>query len=99
MIPRKILFEEDGSPKKIDEVRGRIEKFEYTEATCDVIKESESLGKDGKVFRSCARRILSNFGMTRSGAFKDLAKTNVLNNCWELIGERVTKIHDSVLKS
>lgn len=99
MITRQILFEKNGTPKKLDEVRDRIRTFGYSEATCDVIRASERLGKDGQVFKSCAKRILSNFGMTRSGAFKDLAETNVLNNCWELIGERVTTIHDYVLKS
>ena len=99
MTSNKVLFEKDGSPKKLIDVKRRIEIFEYTDASCDIIRDSLELEKSGKVFIKCSTRILSNFGMNRSGPLKDVHQTDVLSKCWELIGDQVCAIHKRVLDS
>jgi hypothetical protein len=103
----KILFEPDGTAKTADEVRKRIGKFEYTSASSDIISQSLELDSDGSVFIQCAARILTNFGMTRSGPFKGIkiskngqvTKGDKLVDCWKAVGDRVFEIHKLVLEA
>jgi hypothetical protein len=92
-----VLFE-GNKPKTLDEVTARIREFEYTDASWDIIRNSLKLDGSEEAFITCAKRILSNFGMTRSGPFKDINQTHILPQCWKLIGDRVMEIHDSVLE-
>jgi hypothetical protein len=101
-----ILFDEQVAvePETITE---RIAAFgdKYNEATKDIIRDSRELDKDGKAFIKCASRILSSFGMTRSGPFKGAGiagKTNkkkILSECWDAIGDRLLEVNKSVLEN
>jgi len=77
----------------------------YNNATKDIIRDSRVLDKNGKTFIKCASRILSSFGMTRSGPFKGAGiagKTNkkkILSECWDVIGDRLLEVNKSVLES
>ena len=102
----EILFDEQVAvePETITE---RIAAFgnKYNEATKDIIRDSRELDKDGKAFIKCASRILSSFGMTRSGPFKGAGiagKTNtkkILSECWDVIGDRLLEVNKSVLEN
>jgi hypothetical protein len=94
-----ILFESDGKAKTPSEVRKRIVAFSYADASYQTICDSTELDKNGEVFIKCAARILSNFGMTRRGPFKDINQTNILLDCWEVVGDQVFEIHNLVLGS
>ena len=99
MTSYNILFDLNGRAKSLEEVRERIRGFEYTDATCDIIRDSLKLEGSGEVFIKCSTRILSNFGMTRSGAFKDINETEILPRCWTIIKDQVLEIHNKVVDS
>jgi hypothetical protein len=99
MTSYNILFNLDGRAKSPEDVREKIRVFEYTDATSHIICESLKLEADKKVFIKCSIRILSNFGMTRSGAFKDINETDILPKCWSIIGDQVLEIHNKVVDS
>ena len=100
-----LLFNSKGRALTPDEIRQKIADFSYTEATLEIIEKSKSLDKDG--FVSCTARILSNFGMTRAGPFKGVRITSdgsingreVLDKCWNEIGDELITIRNSVQKS
>jgi len=101
-----ILFDEQVAVKP-ETITERIVTFgdKYNNATKDIISDSKVLDKDGKAFIKCASRILSSFGMTRSGPFKGAGiagKTNrkkILSECWDVIGYRLLEVNKSVLES
>jgi len=101
-----ILFDEQVAVKP-ETITERIVAFgdKYNNATKDIISDSKVLDKDGKAFIKCASRILSSFGMTRSGPFKGAGKegkTNrkkILSECWDTIGHRLLEVNKSVLES
>ena len=101
-----ILFDEQVAVKP-ETITERIAAFgdKYNEATKDIIRDSRELDKDGKAFIKCASRILSSFGMTRSGPFKGAGiagKTNkkkILSECWDAIRDRLLEVNKSVLES
>ena len=98
MVYPNILFV-DGIAKTPLQVKKTISDFKYVDASCKTIRNSWNLQQDGKVFICCSSRILTNFGMTRSGVFKDLDKTHILDKCWKEIGSDVFEIHESVKES
>jgi len=101
-----ILFDEQVAVKP-ETITEKIVAFgdKYNNATKDIISDSKVLDKDGKAFIKCASRILSSFGMTRSGPFKGAGitgKTNkkkILSECWDVIGYRLLEVNKSVLES
>jgi len=95
-----ILFTATGDAITPDEIYEQIACFGYNDAVAQIIQNSKILDKNGEVFVKCASLILSNFGMTRSGRFKEFEKQReILVNCWTEVGEYLIKIHDSVIKS
>jgi len=98
MVYPNILFV-DGIAKTPLQVKKTISDFKYVDASCKTIRNSWNLQQDGKVFICCSSRILTNFGMTRSGVFKDLDKTHILDKCWEAIESDVLEIRNSVIES
>ena len=100
MPMNNILFTTEGKAKTPDEIHERVVHFKYTDATHRIIQESKVLDRKGEIFFKCADFILLNFGMTRSGRFKEYEKRKeILFNCWEEVGDRLMMIHDSVIKS
>ena len=103
----KILFNLKGRAITSGEIRERIGKFGYKKATQEIIKDSKELDQDGKVFVRCTARILSSFGMTRSGPFKGIrmAENGIVNGkqilieCWNQIGDGLIEIRKSVSNS
>jgi len=101
-----ILFDKQVAVKP-ETITERIAAFgdKENEATKNIIRDSRELDKDGKAFIKCASRILSSFGMTRSGPFKGAGiagKTNkkkILSECWDAIGDRLLEVNKSVLES
>ena len=101
-----ILFEKQVALKP-ETITERILAFgdKYNNVTKDIIRDSRVLDKDGKTFIKCASRILSSFGMTRSGPFKGAGiagktkKEKILSECWDAIGGRLLKVNKSVLES
>lgn len=100
MISCNILFDENDLTMAPDKIRLLISKFgeSYINATRDIIRDSIVLDSRGEVFCRCATRILSNFGMTRSGPFMGEIQDKLLA-CWYLIGSDLLKINQSVLSS
>jgi hypothetical protein len=94
-----ILFNSNRIALTPSQVRNEIIAFKYTDAVHQTICDSRKLQKDGKVFIECSAHILSNFGMTRSGPFKDINQKDILRNCWEAVGDGVLEIHNSVIES
>jgi len=100
MSPNEILFDKNNLAISSDDISDKITAFgdSYNDAVREIINNSKVLDNNGEVFIKCASRILSNFGMTRSGAFH--GKMNeVLHNCWNAIGANLIEINNSVLKS
>ncbi len=94
----KILFNEKGVPKPSHEMRNLIARFKYYDASVRIIKDSRDLNKNGSVFLENASYILANFGMTRSGRFKDPGeRREILLECWCIVGESIIKIHSFAL--
>ena len=72
MSSKEILFDVEGLAITPAQISERVVEFgdSYNDATQEIIYASKILDKDGEVFIKCASRILSNFGMTRSGPFR-----------------------------
>jgi len=100
MSSKEILFDAEGHPITPDQISARIVEFgdSYNNATMEIIRDSEVLDKDGEVFIKCASRILSSFGMTRSGTFH-VNGSEKLRSCWDAIGANLIEINNSVRKS
>ena len=101
MSPSEILLDAKGhaiSPIKISE---KILAFgeSYKDAIKEIINYSKDLDNDGEVFIDCASRILSNFGMTRSGPFHGNIIDETLRSCWNAVGANLKEINNSVRKS
>ena len=109
MGSKNLLFNLAGRAKTSDEIREKIAKFGfgYKEATQEIIQNSKVLDKDGEVFVRCTARILSSFGMTRSGPFKGVKMAEngnvngkqILLKCWGQIGDGLIEIRKSVSNS
>ena len=88
-----ILFDA-GQAIAPDKIAAKVDRFRYRTAVSKTIRDSRKLDKRGKVFVKCTARILSNFGMTRSGPFRGVrVKTDgsvsgrgILMACWERVG-------------
>lgn len=102
-----ILFDIKGNPIAPDEIGKIIDGFEYNLATYQIIQDSKKLDSRGEVFLKCTARILSNFGMTRSGPFKgvkidgngNVNGKEILLNCWNAIGDQLIEIRNSIPES
>jgi len=109
MGSKNILFNLEDIAITSDEIREKIAKFGlgYKEATQEIIQNSKVLDKDGEVFVRCTARILSSFGMTRSGPFKGVKMAEngnvngkqILLECWNQIGDGLIEIRKSVSNS
>ena len=88
----KILFDLNGHAKSHIEISKKIIAFgdSYNNAAKEIIDNSKVLDKDGDVFIKCAARILSNFGMTRSGPFFGNYKDKLLS-CWNVVGDNLSR--------
>lgn len=100
MKPIEILFDPQGHVKNPSEISEKIDKFgnAYSDAIKETINNSEKLGNDGEKFIKCATRILSNFGMTRSGPFHENCSEK-LRECWDAVGVKLIEINNSVFTS
>ncbi|HEX73858.1 MAG TPA: hypothetical protein G4N93_01745 [Dehalococcoidia bacterium] len=102
-----ILFHAAGDAIAPTEISNEIDSFGYNDAIHKIIQDSEELDSDGKVFIKCTARILSNFGMTRSGPFKGVEinesgsvnREEILLTCWKEVGDHLLEIHNSILES
>ena len=98
-----ILFTAAGDAIAPKEIRRRIAGFghSYFDAVQRIIRDSVKLDREGEVcFVKCASLILRNFKMTRSGPFKVKAsQSRLLHNCWEAVGDHLTRIRASVPES
>ena len=109
MGSKNLLFNLEGRAITPDEIREIIAKFGigYKEAIQEIIQNSKVLDKDGEVFVRCTARILSNFGMTRSGPFRGVKRAEngnvngkqILLKCWDQIGNGLIEIRKSVSNS
>jgi len=107
MGSKNFLFNIQGSALTPDEIRGKIAVFAYKEATQEITERSKLLDVDGEVFVRCTARILSNFGMTRSGPFKGVGIASdgkvsgreILLERWNEIGDDLITIRNSVRQS
>jgi len=97
-INRNILFTAAGDAITPGEITEKIAHFGYTDAVIRIIQDSKELDREGEVFIKCAALILSNFGMIRSGRFKDNLN-EILFNCWSEVGNYLIKIRNSILES
>ncbi len=93
-----VLFKEDGGAISPDEIMAEIARFDYNEAVAKILQRSKVLDKGGKAFAGCAELILSNFGMTRGGPFKD-DMNQKLSTCWKKVGGRLIRIRNTVRDS
>jgi len=100
MSPREILMDAKGHAISPSEISERINEFgdSYSNAINEMINNSKVLDNDGEVFIKCASRILSNFGMTRSGPFHENCSEK-LRECWDAVGVRLKETNNSVRKS
>jgi hypothetical protein len=102
-----ILFDAKGHAFSAGRIRQLLVEFgdKYNSATGDIIRDSRVLDADGQVFVKCAMRILSSFGMTRSGRFQGsgaAGKANikkVLSACWGMIGDQLLAVNGAALAS
>ena len=102
-----ILFHTTGHAIAPTEISKKINDFGYNDAVYTIIQDSKKLDRDGEVFVKCTARILSNFGMTRSGPFKgieidkngNISRKEILFNCWKEVGDRLIEIRNSILDS
>ena len=97
----EILMDAEGQAISPIEISEKIEAFEesYKDAIKEIINYSKDLDNDGEVFIKCASRILSNFGMTRSGPFHGNIIDETLHCCWNAVGANLKEINNSVCKS
>jgi len=100
MGSKEILFTAEDHPITPAQISQKIAGFGdgYNDATKDIICDSGVLDKDGEVFLKCASRILSSFGMTRSGPFHANCDQR-LRSCWDAIGNNLVQINKSVRES
>ena len=100
MISCNILFSADGKQLPINQVVDIVNHFgeSYSNTTSSIIKESCSLDEKGDALHSCAASILSNFGMTRQGIFKNRLE-DTLTKCWEEIGLCIIEQKNQILDS
>jgi hypothetical protein len=100
MSPREILFDKKGQAISPIEISERIAAFgnSYNDVTKEIIDNSKFLDNNGEVFIKCASRLLSNFGMTRSGPFNE-NRNEKLRTCWDVVGSELKEINNSVRKS
>jgi len=99
-----ILFDIKGNPVAPNKISKKIDGFGYNLATYQIIQDSKKLDGRGEVFLKCAARILSNFGMTRSGPFKgveidsngNVNGKEILLKCWNVIGNHLIEIRNSI---
>jgi len=96
----EILFDVKGHAISPIEISERIISFRqcYSNAIKEIINNSKVLDNNGEVFIKCASRILSNFGMTRSGPFHENCSEK-LRSCWDAVGANLKEINNSVRKS
>jgi hypothetical protein len=95
-----ILFTPEGNAITPEEIREKIAAFGYTGSVDSIIQDSKKLDRKGEVFINCASLIISNFGMTRSGPFKEPEnRLRILINCWGAVGERLFKVRTSIIES
>ena len=102
-----VLFNATGEAIRPDEISGKIDDFGYNDAVREVIRNCRELDREGEVFVKCTARLLSNFGMTRSGPFKgfkikedgSVKNKEVLLACWERIGDGLIEIRHAIPKS
>jgi len=102
-----ILFDATSNAISPDEIRKQINVFKYKAAVRQTIRDSEDLDFNEEVFVKCTARILSNFGMARSGVFKGvgiasdgkITGTKILHNCWKIVGNQLIDIRRSVFES
>ena len=109
MGSKNLLFNQEGRAITSDEIREKIAMFGfgYKEATQEIIQNSKVLDKDGEVFVRCTARILSSFGMTRSGPFNGVKMAEngnvngkqILLECWNRIGDSLIEIRKSIPNS
>lgn len=107
MSSNEILFDTIGNAISPDEISKKIEGFGYNDTVYRIIQDSKKLDKDGEVFIKCTARILSNFGMTRSGPFRgveiyengNVKRKEILLDCWKEVGDRLIEINNSVRES
>jgi hypothetical protein len=99
VTPGEILFNE-GCATSPEEITKKIVAFGdgYNNAAKEIIEKSKVLDNDGIIFIDCATRILSSFGMTRSGPFH-MSCHERLWDCWNTVGIDLIEIKDSMLKS
>ncbi len=100
MSHSEILLDAKGYAISPSEISDRIIAFRdsYSDATKYIIDHSKVLDKDGIAFIQCASRILSCFGMTRSGPFK-LNCIEKLRSCWNAVGANLIETNNSVRNS
>jgi len=100
MSPIEILFDVNGHAISHIEISERIIAFgdSYKNVIMEITKNSKVLDDDGEVFIKCADQLLSNFGMTRRGAFHG-DSSEILRNCWDAVGAKLIEINNSVRKS
>jgi hypothetical protein len=107
MNSNNILFNKNGSAIMPAEISTKIDSFGYNAAVYQIICDSKQLDSDGEVFFKCAARILSNFGMTRSGPFTGVKTNNkgnvngkeILCGCWMAAGAQILEIRNSIQES
>ena len=102
-----ILFDAKGHAISAKRIRQLVVMFgkKYNSATGDIIRDSRELAADGQVFIKCAMRILSSFGMTRSGKFQgsgtagEASLKKILSACWDVIGNQLLAVKGTALAS
>jgi len=97
-----ILFNKKGSPRTSRELTDKIINFRdsYIKTTCALIQDSAELRVDGETFLKNGSRILSSFGMTRGGPFRDKDQTEAtLKRCWQETGPLIIKIKQTLIWS
>lgn len=102
MSPSEILLDAKGLAISPIEISKSIKLYgdSYSDATKEIINDSKVLDNDGELFIKCASRILSSFGMTRSGPFHgEVNRTEKLRSCWNAVGANLKEINNSVRKS
>jgi hypothetical protein len=100
MSPTEILFDEKGQAISPFDISKSIIAFgdSYSNAIKEIIINSNDLGTNGDTFIRCAYRILKNFGMTRSGPFKENCEEK-LGDCWNAVGADLIEIRNSISNS
>ena len=99
-----ILFDVTGNAITPRRVRSEIDRFPYRVASFRTIRDSARLDRNGRIFIECSARILSSFGMTRSGPFKGVKideegrvhGETILLRCWEEVGQDILEIRHSI---